>query len=202
MTARGNSVSLFWPKFNLINPDNSAAGSYLEEPHHRGVEIGRAATGGHWPGGKGWSLPWSDYTSGTNGGDISDDEYRRELEGLERRLKLVATPVQSHQLPNLEKAAALLRDLPALWLHPRVTDGQRETLDWQVFRRITIDGKDIVSIEPKAEYVPLFAVIASGQKYGYREFDPSPSPDTLLLSPSGISVSGIESWARKLAEVA
>ena len=30
----------------------------------------------------------------------------------------------------------------------------------------------------------------------------SPSPDTLLLSPSGISVSGIESWARKLAEVA
>ena len=105
-------------------------------------------------------------------GDLSDKEYRREREGLERRLKLVATPVQSHQLPNLETAAGLLRDLLALWLHPGVTDGQRETLVREVFRRITIDGKDFVSIEPKAEYVPLFAVIASGQKYGYREFDP------------------------------
>ena len=91
-------------------------------------------------------------------------------------MKLVATPVQSHQLPNLESAAGLLRDLPALWLHPGVTDGQRETLVQEVFRRITIDGKDFVSIEPKAEYVPLFAVIASGQKYGYREFDPPQSP--------------------------
>ena len=109
-------------------------------------------------------------------GDLSDKEYRREREGLERRLKLVATPVQSHQLPNLERAAGLLRDLPALWLHPGVTDGQRETLVREVFRRITIDGKDFVSIEPKAEYVPLFAVIASGQRYGYREFDPTLTP--------------------------
>ena len=46
----------------------------------------------------------------------------------------------------------------------------------EVFRRINIDGKDFVSIEPKAEYVLLFAVISSGQKYGYREFDPSLSP--------------------------
>ena len=30
----------------------------------------------------------------------------------------------------------------------------------------------------------------------------SPSPDTLLLLPSGISVSGIESWVRKLVGVA
>ena len=31
--------------------------------------------------------------------------------------------------------------------------------------------------------------------------DSSPTPDTLLLLPSGISVSGVESWARKLADV-
>ncbi len=31
--------------------------------------------------------------------------------------------------------------------------------------------------------------------------DSSPSPDTLLLLPSGISVVGIESWARKLVEL-
>ena len=29
----------------------------------------------------------------------------------------------------------------------------------------------------------------------------SPSPDTLLLLPSGISISGIESWVRKSVEV-
>ena len=127
-------------------------------------------------------------------GDLSDKEYRREREGLERRLKLVATPVQSHHLPNLETAAGLLRDLPALWLHAGVTDGQRETLVQEVFRRITIDGKDFVSIEPKAEYVPLFAVIASGQKYGYREFDPTLALQqltfTTLILPRRIALRG------------
>ena len=73
-------------------------------------------------------------------------------------------------------AAGLLGDLPALWLHQGVTDGQRETLVQEVFRRITINGHDLVSTEPKAEYVPLFAVIAPGQKYGYREFNSAPSP--------------------------
>ena len=32
------------------------------------------------------------------------------------------------------------------------------------------------------------------------EFDSTPTPDTLLLLPSGISVSGVESWVRKLAQ--
>ena len=31
-------------------------------------------------------------------------------------------------------------------------------------------------------------------------FDPSPSPNTLLLLPSNISVSGIASWVRKLVQ--
>ena len=31
-------------------------------------------------------------------------------------------------------------------------------------------------------------------------FDPSPSPNTLLLLPFSISVSGIGSWVRKLAQ--
>ncbi len=30
----------------------------------------------------------------------------------------------------------------------------------------------------------------------------SPSPDTLLLLPSGIGVPGVESWAHKLADIA
>jgi len=79
---------------------------------------------------------------------------------------------------------------------------EREALVQQVFRRITIDGKDFVDIEPKPEYAPLFATMVTGQKVGYQELESSPSPDTLLLLPSGISVVGIESWARKSAGVA
>jgi len=44
------------------------------------------------------------------------------------------------------------------------------------------------------DHLPVFADVTTCQ------FDSSPSPDTLLLLPSGISVSGIESWVRKLAE--
>ena len=109
-------------------------------------------------------------------GDISDDEYRREREILMRQLKVHTTTVEPTHLPNLDRSANFLEDLPALWLHPGVTHEEREALVRQVFRRITIDGKDFVDIEPKPECVPLFAVIASGQKYGYREFDPAPSP--------------------------
>ena len=32
---------------------------------------------------------------------------------------------------------------------------EREALVWQVFLRITIDGKDLVDIEPKPEYAPF-----------------------------------------------
>ena len=79
-----------------------------------------------------------------------------------------------------------------------MTREEREALVKQVFQRITIDGIDFVDIEAKPEYTPLFATIATGQKVGYQEMDSSPSPDTLLLLPSGISVSGIESWAGRL----
>ena len=112
-------------------------------------------------------------------GDLSDDEYRREREGLVRQLKLVAKPSQSPQLPNLERAAQLLEDLQALWLHPGVTHEQRESLVQEVFRSITIDGKEFVSIEPQLAYAPLFATMVSDQKLGYRGFNSPPSPRTL-----------------------
>ena len=34
------------------------------------------------------------------------------------------------------------------------------------------------------------------------EFNPTQSPDTQILLPSGIVVFGIDSWVQKLAEVA
>ena len=80
------------------------------------------------------------------------------------------------QLPDLERAATLLADLPALWLHQGVTHEQREALVREIFQRITIDGKEFVSIEPKPPFIPLFATIATDQKLGYRETDSPPSP--------------------------
>jgi len=75
---------------------------------------------------------------------------------------------------------------------------------------IDMTTKEVVGLKPKAAFLPLFnldepvkageVVLATSLTAG--ALDSSPSPDTLLLLPSGISVSGIESWAHKLAEVA
>ena len=88
-------------------------------------------------------------------GDISDDEYRREREIIMRQLKVHTTAVKPTHLPNLERAANFLEDVPALWRHPGVTHEEREALVRQVFRRITIDGKEFVDIEPEPEYAPF-----------------------------------------------
>ena len=69
----------------------------------------------------------------------------------------------------------------------------------EVFRRITIDGKDFVSIESKAEYVPLFAVIASGQKCGYREFDPTLARHQLTFYHRPLTETKSVAWLVKAA---
>jgi len=77
-------------------------------------------------------------------------------------MKLLIKPARSPELPNLERAAQLLEDLTNLWLHPRVIDKQKEALVQEVFRKITIDGKDFASIEPNPAYIPVFATIVTG----------------------------------------
>ena len=77
---------------------------------------------------------------------------------MERQIKLLKKPTQTPELPNLEWAARLREDLPRLWVHPGVTYEQREALVQELFRGITIDGKEFVSIEPNPSYVPIFAV--------------------------------------------
>ena len=93
-----------------------------------------------------------------------------------RQLKVHTTSAEPTHLPNLERSAKFLEDLSALWLHPGVTHEERETLVREVFRRITIDGKDFVDIEPKPEYAPLFATMVPAQKVGYQELESPPSP--------------------------
>jgi hypothetical protein len=95
---------------------------------------------------------------------------------LERDLKVLTRSQVPVQLPNPERAAQLLGDLPALWVHPGVTDVQREALIQETFASILIDGKELMTIEPKPNYAPLFATLASAPKVGYRRLD-SARPD-------------------------
>ena len=79
---------------------------------------------------------------------------------LERQLKALApAPSPGHML-NLERAAVLLHDLPALWCHPGVTDQQQEALVNELLERAVLSGQKLVAIEPKSDYRPLFAYLA------------------------------------------
>ena len=89
----------------------------------------------------------------------TDEAYRQERVALERQMKLVSPPTQPRHLPNLERAAELLNNLPILWSHSGVTDEQRESFLREVFVQIEIDGKQITAIEPKPTYIPLFAAM-------------------------------------------
>ena len=109
-------------------------------------------------------------------GDLTDEGYQRERDILQRQLKLVAVPIKPPQMPNLERSAQLLQDMQVLWSHPGVTDEQREALVQEVFHRITIAGKELLSIEPKTSYAPLFASMVTTAEYGYWEPNSPPSP--------------------------
>jgi len=106
-------------------------------------------------------------------GDLSDKAYRQERAALERQMKLVSPLTQSRNLPNLQRAAELLENMPALWSHSGVTDEQRESFLREVFAQITIDGKQITAIEPKSSYTPLFATMALNPESGYCKTDSS-----------------------------
>ena len=114
-------------------------------------------------------------------GDLLDEEYRRERAALERQLRSAQPPPKAPQLPNLERAAQLLTDLPKLWLHPGVSHEQRENLVREVFNRITIDSR-FMTIEPRPAYVPLFATMLLESNVDYCGREPAPSP-RLELKP-------------------
>ncbi|MBI4311717.1 MAG: recombinase family protein [Chloroflexi bacterium] len=97
-------------------------------------------------------------------GDISDEDYRRDRDVLERQLKALAPPGAKVHLPNLERAAGLLNDLPALWAHPGVSNEQREALGQELLERAIISGGTLVAIEPRAAYRPLFGYLANQWK--------------------------------------
>ena len=116
-------------------------------------------------------------------GDISDGDYRREKADLERQIKTLTPDTTPIEMPNMERAAQLLNEMPALWQHPGVTNKQRESLVQEVFNKISVDGDALVTVEPKPEYAPLFAEMLTHTLNGYREFDSPPSPPYLDVLP-------------------
>lgn len=90
-------------------------------------------------------------------GVIEDDEFKRQYRELERQRKVLVTPKVSTLTPNLDRAASLLRDLPALWRHPGVTQEQRRELTREVFEELRIREGRLVAAKPKPQYAPLFA---------------------------------------------
>ena len=90
-------------------------------------------------------------------GAISDEEFRAEHLTFQRQLKTVTPPAAPRMTPNLDRAAELLRDLPALWQHPGVSPEQRRDLVRQVFQDIRLREGRLVAVTPKPNYAPLFA---------------------------------------------
>jgi hypothetical protein len=117
-------------------------------------------------------------------GDISDIDYKRERAELERQLKAVTPDATPIELPNLERAAKLLNELPALWQHPGVDNKQRESVIQEVFTKINMDGGSQVSIEPKPDYAPLFADIVLQNSLGYRDLKSTPPIAPNAVSPA------------------
>ncbi|MFC1917199.1 recombinase family protein [Chloroflexota bacterium] len=112
-------------------------------------------------------------------GDLTDEEYRRERQDLERQLKSLVGQDLPINMPNLERVAEFLEELSTIWSHPGVTQIQREAFIKEVFSEITVGGKQLVSIKPKPEYAPLFAsILKEYNKVEYRKVDSPPSPPT------------------------
>ena len=114
-------------------------------------------------------------------GDLTDVEYRKERAELEKQLKLLNPVPQTYNLPNLDRAAQLLNDMPSLWNNQGVTDEQREALIKETFNRIIVDSKQITAIEPKPEYSPLLASIIVKDQYAYCGVNSPPSPPSNYL---------------------
>ena len=97
----------------------------------------------------------------------------------------------------------ILEDLPSRWQHPGVTHEQRAALVREVFRKIKIDGKEIVSIGPDPPGIhTYFAAVVSGQKLEYCAVKPAPATDTQILLDLGVTVTGVDDWVIKLADAA
>ncbi len=102
-------------------------------------------------------------------GDISDEDYREERRKLDLERSRCSAHLATPAMVNMEKAAQLLGDINELWHHPGVTLEKRKEFLSEVFCEIKIRAKDITSITPKPQYLPLFAYAVHSGRYGRGE---------------------------------
>ena len=89
------------------------------------------------------------------------EQYRDQRRRIESQLRSLAPRQPVLHLPNLERGAQLLQDLPALWVHEGVSDQQREEFVGELFATASINGNTLVALEPKMQYGPLFAYLVA-----------------------------------------
>ena len=90
-------------------------------------------------------------------GAVSDEEFQAEYQSLKRQRSALGARPSSPETLDLERAAQLLRDLPALWQHPGVTPEQRRELVREVFEEIRLREGELSAVQPRPQYAPLFA---------------------------------------------
>ncbi len=90
-------------------------------------------------------------------GAVSDEEFKGAFQDLIRQLKALQMPVAATMIPNLDRAAQLIKDLPSLWHHEGVTAEQRRELGREVFEQIRLREGRLVAVKPRPQYAPLFA---------------------------------------------
>lgn len=90
-------------------------------------------------------------------GAIGDEEFREQFRALESQRRGLATLPAPIRLPNLKRAAQLLRDLPSLWKHPGISQEQRQEVTREVFQEVRLKSGRITAVRPAPQYAPLFA---------------------------------------------
>ncbi|MEK7681437.1 MAG: hypothetical protein AAB369_01250, partial [Chloroflexota bacterium] len=85
-------------------------------------------------------------------GAMTDEDFRSEFRQIECQLRALSTPQPDVLTPNLDRAAALLRDLPALWQHPGVTPEQRRAVTREVFEELRLREGTLVAVRPRPAY--------------------------------------------------
>ena len=88
---------------------------------------------------------------------LNDQDFKSEYQALQRQRRVLEPKPSERSTPNLDRAAELLRDLPALWEHPGVTQEQRRDLAREVFDEIRLRDGKLVAVKPRSQYAPLFA---------------------------------------------
>jgi DNA invertase Pin-like site-specific DNA recombinase len=89
-------------------------------------------------------------------GDITDEEYKRDKQDLNRQLSTAIGVGQLDCEYDFDRIDLTLSNLRTIWNHPGVNDEQRESLVKEIFREIRLRGSVMVSVEPKPEYKPIF----------------------------------------------